>query len=423
MPRAPATVLTRRQLCTYGLLGMPLAFAALPLYVHVPKLYADALGMSLSLVGAVLLGARLLDALVDPVIGWWSDRLGSRKRMIAAAMPLLGIAMLGLLAPRADWVGVTWLAGALAVVYLGFSIAQINYYAWGAEITALHHERTRITAWREGFTLVGVVAAAALPAMFDADLARGLERLAWMFLPLLAFASVISLLAGPPASGVRPQHANLREALSRALANRAFTRLLAVFAFNGIASAVPATLVLFFVADVLQLESLNGLFLVLYFVAGVAALPLWVALSRHVGKGWAWLASMGLACVVFVWAWGIGPGAAISFALICVLSGAALGADLALPPSMLADAIENHERGGTGAESGAYFGIWNLVTKLNLALAAGIALPLLAALGYEPGARDADALASLSFVYALVPVVLKVLAALFLWYGLLRRRG
>ena len=89
----------------------------------------------------------------------------------------------------------------------------------------------------------------------------------------------------------------------------------------------------------------------------------------------------------------------------------------------LADAIENHERGGTGAESGAYFGIWNLVTKLNLALAAGIALPLLAALGYEPGARDADALASLSFVYALVPVVLKVLAALFLWYGLLRRRG
>jgi Na+/melibiose symporter-like transporter len=142
---------------------------------------------------------------------------------------------------------------------------------------AVHQcERTRITAWREGFTLVGVVAAAALPAMFDADLARGLERLAWMFLPLLAFASVISLLAGPPASGVRPQHANLREALSRALANRAFTRLLAVFAFNGIASAVPATLVLFFVADVLQLESLNGLFLVLYFVAGLEL--------KHVGN-------------------------------------------------------------------------------------------------------------------------------------------
>ena len=132
---------------------------------------------------------------------------------------------------------------------------------------------------------------------------------------------------------------------------------------------------------------------------------------------------MGLACAVFVWAWGIGPGAAVAFGMICVLSGAALGADLALPPSMLADAIEIDGNGDVGAESGAYFGIWNLVTKLNLALAAGIALPLLAALGYEPGARDADALASLSFVYALVPVVLKVLAALFLWYGLLRRRG
>ena len=51
--------------------------------------------------------------------------------------------------------------------------------------------------------------------------------------------------------------------------------------------------------------------------------------------------------------------------------------------------------------TGAYFGLWTLATKLNLALAAGIALPLLAALGYLPGTRDRAALGALAFVYAL----------------------
>jgi len=389
----------------------------------VPKLYAEALGMSLSLVGAVLLGARLLDALIDPVLGWWSDRIGSRKRMIAAAIPFLGIGMFCLLAPRAEWVGAAWLAVSLAVVYLGFSVAQINYYAWGAEISSRRHERTRVTAWREGFALVGVIAASALPAMLDTNFARGLERLAWIFLPLLAGVGTIALLAAPASPDAHCIALDMRAAITRTFSNRAFVRLLAIFALNGIASAIPATLVLFFVADVLQLESLNGLFLVLYFVAGVAALPLWVALSQRIGKEKAWLASMGLACVVFFWAGTLGPGAAASFGLICVLSGVALGADLALPPSMLADAIDAENRVDRESRSGAYFGVWNLVTKLNLALSAGIALPLLGALGYHPGARDEAAMASLSFVYAFVPVALKLLAALLLWRAVPGRGG
>jgi Na+/melibiose symporter-like transporter len=96
-----------------------------------------------------------------------------------------------------------------------------------------------------------------------------------------------------------------------------------------------------------------------------------------------------------------------AFAIICALSGLALGADLALPPSILADVID---RRGTMASAGAYFGVWTLATKLNLALAAGIALPLLAALGYTPGATDANALGALAFVYAAVPCALKLVA-------------
>jgi Na+/melibiose symporter-like transporter len=99
-----------------------------------------------------------------------------------------------------------------------------------------------------------------------------------------------------------------------------------------------------------------------------------------------------------------------------VLSGIGLGADLALPPSILADVNDEDERQGAGRNEGAYFGLWALTTKMNLAISAGVALPLLGAFGYAPkAANSAGSLFVLSAVYALLPCVLKLLAALALW--------
>ena len=67
------SALAPRQWLAYGVLGLPLAMAALPVYVHVPHLYAGA-GVNLTLLGVLLLAARLLDAGMDPLLGWWSDR-------------------------------------------------------------------------------------------------------------------------------------------------------------------------------------------------------------------------------------------------------------------------------------------------------------------------------------------------------------
>ncbi len=129
---------------------------------------------------------------------------------------------------------------------------------------------------------------------------------------------------------------------------------------------------------------------------------------------------MAAAIAAFVWAYGLGAGDAGAYAAICILSGLALGADLALPPSLLADVID---RAGHARATGAYFGLWTLATKLNLALAAGVALPLLAALGYAPGGRDPAALAALAFVYAALPCLLKAgaIAALFRFQSAARR--
>ena len=163
---------------------------------------------------------------------------------------------------------------------------------------------------------------------------------------------------------------------------------------SGIASAVPATLVLFFVQDRLQApREWEPAFLGLYFLCAALSIPAWLALVRRIGLARSWLAGMVLAIAGFVWTATLGAGDAGAFLVVCAATGVALGADLALPGAMLAGLIA--DAGDRGRREGAYFGWWNFATKLNLALAAGLALPVLGWFGYSPGSRDPQALQTL----------------------------
>ena len=421
MAERPSTL----RLAAYGALGMPLAMAALPIYVHVPKFYADTLGMSLAGIGAILLAARLVDAIQDPFFGWWSDRTrsrgGSRWVFVGAGAPLLAIGMAGLFHPPAagsaglDW----WLIANLVLVYTAFSLVTVSYQAHGAEITDDVAQRTRVTAWREGFALAGVFLAAALPEVLRQSLGEreGFSRFSMFFAPLVLVAAFLAIRGSPPPHASRPPAGTAAlGSFVLPLRNAPFRRLLAVFVLNGIAASIPATLVLFFIQDVVRRPDLAPVFLIAYFAAGAAGLPLWVWLARRIGKGRSWLVAMALSIAAFVWAFLLGPGDVGAYLAICVMSGVGLGADLALPPSLLADVIDADDARGAGRNEGAYFGLWSLTTKLNLALAAGIALPLLQLFGYAPsGENTPEALFVLATVYALLPCVLKLLAAVALW--------
>lgn len=412
------THFSRTALFTYGLFGLPLALVALPIYVLVPQFYAASFGLSLSVIGSLLLAARVLDAFIDPVLGLWIDRTKVTQgygRFILLALPLLAGGYLALFHP--PQLGMTpllwWFGMSLLLVYAGFSLATIAHNSWGAALSQQRGERARLTAMREGCALAGVVLAAALQAL------AGLGALSLLFVATLLLAAFVLLRFAPrpslPASPTADASAVLATwaDLMTPLRNRAFRWLLMVFAANGIAAAIPATLFLFFAADRMQLANYAGLFLVLYFVAAACALPLWVALAARMGEASAWLMSMLLAVAAFIWVLQLDAGALLGFAVICIVSGAALGADLALPPALLAGVIA--AAGHSGQREGAYFGAWSWMTKMNLALAAGVALPLLDYLGYTPGSNSEAGISALGIGYAMVPCVLKCLAALLLW--------
>jgi Na+/melibiose symporter-like transporter len=231
------------------------------------------------------------------------------------------------------------------------------------------------------------------------------------------------LLRQAPAPLIEPPHVVVGGSTSptNPLATPAFRRLLAIYLVNGVASAVPATLVLFFIRDKLQAQAFEPLFLASYFAAGALSMPLWTRAVVRFGLARTWLAGMALAVVTFAWATLLGAGDVAAYTAVCVASGVALGADLTLPGALLAGVIQR--AGHAQRLEGAYFGWWNFATKLNLALAAGIALPLLGAFGYTPGSRDGAALQALTLAYCLLPCVLKLAAAGLLWTTWLRKEN
>ncbi len=391
----------------YGALGLPLAFVALPLYVVLPNHYASALGVPLALLGAVLLTARLLDAVADPLIGRWADRLFARSplqawRVAALAGVVLAIGFAALFFPPLQGTAplLVWCAALLAVTYLGYSVVSVIHQAWGARLGGNEAQRARIVAWREGLALAGVLVASVLPSL------AGLGVTSLVFAVLLLVGLALLRKAPQPARAVSAEAALT---LPKPFANPSFRKLLTIYLVNGIASAVPATLVLFFIRDRLQAPQFEPLFLASYFAAGALSIPLWVRGVARFGLARAWLAGMLLAIVVFIWAAGLGAAEVAAFTAVCLLSGVALGADLTLPSALLAGVIQR--AGHAGHAEGAYFGWWNFATKLNLALAAGVSLPALQALGYAPGSRGAQALSALTLAYCVLPCVLKLMAA------------
>jgi Na+/melibiose symporter-like transporter len=404
----------------YGLMGLPLAFVALPLYVLLPNHYAREFAVPLGALGAVLLGARLFDAVLDPWIGRWCDRLFARSRhaVLGAAgfgAVVLALGLWGLLFPpaalRADTTALlSWAAAVMALTYTAYSVVSVAHQSWGARLGGTEAQRSRVQAWREGLALLGVLIAAVLPT------AAGLAVTVGAFAALLALGWAVWTRAVEPRSEARTV-----EAGPSPWRQPRFVRLLAVFVVNGTASAIPATLVLFFVQDRLQASaSLEPAFLATYFLAAALSLPLWVRLVPRLGLARTWLIGMLLAVAVFIWTLTLGAGDTTAFLLVCALSGIALGTDLALPGAMLTGLME--DLGERGRREGAYLGWWNFAAKLNLALAAGLALPLLGQFGYAPGSRDAEALYTLSLAYGALPCALKLLAAALL-YALVIRPG
>ncbi|MBI1775542.1 MAG: MFS transporter [Proteobacteria bacterium] len=408
-------------LLAYALPATPLALLGLPLYVYLPSYYAGERGLGLAAVGLVLLLARLWDVVADPLVGIASDRFelrfGRRRPWLIAALPLLLLAVAMLFWP-AEGSGLAYLLIWTMALYLAWTMLQLPYSAWGAELSEDYHERTRIAGVREAAAILGTVLAASLPLFLagNGDQGQALAALGRAILLLMPVTVVIAVAAVPEPARRLKERLGFRSGVAALLRNHPLRRLIAAYLLNGIANALPATLVLLFIEHRLQARDWSGVLLLAYFLSGIAAVPLWLRLSRHLGKHRTWCVAMLWNVAIFALVPLLGAGDAWWFLLICIATGACLGADLTLPSAMWADVVD-FDAAETGSErAGLFFALWGMATKLALALAVGIAFPLLDLAGFST-ARGASptGLWALVLLYSLVPVGFKLGAIGLLW--------
>ncbi|MEM6669859.1 MAG: MFS transporter [Pseudomonadota bacterium] len=398
-----------------------LALAALnfPIFVYLAPFYASERGLSLEALGLILVSARLLDAISDPLMGIlsdrWTTRFGRRKLWLVLSTPLVCFTVWQAMVPPAE-VDVLYVAFWLSALTLSWTMALTPYLAWGGEIATDYGGRSKVTVWRESAFLIGTLASAAIYAQNGGG-ADGLRAVALFVVVALPVFAVVAVWWTPEPRDRSRNRVSYSEGLAALKSNGPFQRLLFAYFVNGAANALPAALFFFFTAQVLEASTATAAnLLALYFVCAVVAAPVWGFLAKRWSKHRAWCVSMLYSCVIFAFVPFLGPGDIAAFTVICVLTGFAFGADISLPPAIQADVVDVDTAATGEQRTGLYFAFWSVATKAAGAIAAGVGLYLLGASGFqEEGGSGETALLALALLYAAVPVVLKLLATAMVW--------
>jgi GPH family glycoside/pentoside/hexuronide:cation symporter len=421
---SPPTRPAAWRLGVFAALAIPLAGAGLPLAVYLPPYYAQDLGLGLTLVGAIFMLTRVFDAVTDPLVGLLSDhtrsRFGRRKPWIAAGAPLFVLATTAIFIPGAFGVkpGGAWLAAWLIVFYIGWTMIQIPVSAWAGELSAQYHERSRVQTFFHVTSALGLLLVLILPAILD-QVARqaGVAvdqslKVAVMggfilatFLP--AIVAALLLVKEPPAPPrARIQGKAGRLALVKALRDPLLLRVLASDFAVTLGQLIRSSLFVFFVAAYMGRPDFAALLFLVQFIFGVFAGPIWLQIGYRLGKHRTAIVGELVQVGINLGLLLVTPEALPLLVGLTIAQGLAQGSGNLMLRAIVSD-VADKQRLETGEDrNGLYFSIFSLTGKTATAVAIGVALPLVAVLGFRPGAANApEALLGLKLVFALGPAL------------------
>ena len=248
----------------YGAPSFAGAAMIIPIFIHMPKFYADVVLVPLGYLAMAIAIARSLDALSDPLMGWISDhthtRLGRRRPYMLVGAPLCGVAFFALLNPPASFTGgraAIWFGVTFILYFLFHTVYVLPHYALGPELTQNYHDRSSLFAWRESFTILGTIVAAAAPGVmmqaFHMTERQVFFRLGIFFGVMLSVLYGLLVLTVKERPDFVARESNpLVPGVRRALRNRPFAILLGSYVVSSISGAIPATMMPFFNAYVIR---------------------------------------------------------------------------------------------------------------------------------------------------------------------------
>lgn len=413
-PPEPA-LLNGWRLAGFSSLAIPVYAAQMPLGVYLPAFYAQHYGLPLATLGLIFLLERLWGAAADPVVGMLSDRtrgrFGRRRPWIAAGALLYGLAAIPLFFPPAE-VTPLYLGVTLFAFYLGLTMMQIPWLAWSGEISAGYHERTRVATFTTVAGSAAMMAVLLLPAAIDQarpeDAPLKMAAFGAVVLAGLVIAVPLTLRAFPeaPAPQIAPKRLRWRDAVQALAGNALLMRVMLSDFMVTFGQLVRSTLFLFFVTSYMGAPQWASALFLLQGAFGIAAGPIWMRIALRLGKHRTTVLAELVQVAINLSLLFVTPSGLPLLLALTVAQGLAQGSGNLMLRAMVAD-VADADRLETGVDRTAlFFSIFSLTSKAAMAVAAGIALPLVGWLGFQPqGANSPQALSALLIVFALGPAL------------------
>ena len=421
------------KILAYGLPALPLGSLYFSIYVLIGEFYFVNYGLALSVIGLIFIIIRLFDAFTDPIMGYISDnfpsRFGKRKPWVLIGGTVFIFSTWMLFVPIHQSVDVGYFFFWLLISAIGWTVAYAPYYALGAELSMDYLERSKVTFCRELFTILGIIFASLLYSIsFDIDekiFKSGISTSIGLF-QICIFSSVMFVLSmflfllsksnSKEVLNDENNILNIFEIFKSLKKQKLMRKLLLSHFINGLANGFPPALFVFYVNSILKSSEFTGILLFLYFLGALLGVPLWIFISSKLDKHKVWCYAMIYACFIFIFVLFLKEYDLMLFAIICILSGLALSADLAIPSSIQADIIDLEYLKTGRRLTGQFFAFWGLLSKAAIAISTGMALILLDIVGFNSDENNGKyVLFAVSFIYAGLPIIFKIFSIYLMW--------
>ncbi|WP_189338514.1 MFS transporter [Sphingobium sp. SCG-1] len=442
-PLAPAGRLSRTICVGWGLGTLAPAMVLMACNVLLLRYLTDQVGVAAALASTLIAVSKLVDAILDPLMGYASDRTknkrGRRRPYLILGGVLLAMSVVGLFTIpsftdadlRAVYVG-----GVLLFYAIAYTVFNIPYLAMPAEMTTDYHERSYLMSFRVYALGLGAIAGAVIGPMLLAALGGGSKAylaMALVFVPLIlasAWASFYYTRNAPFAPSEPGSRLPIAEQIHSILSNRPFVVLIAAKFLTLLLMGIQSVFAFYFTYVLKLSDAYLGQYFLAFSLGTIVSQPLWLKVARWTGsKRNTFIAALLLGIPAYLSWLAATPGESSVFILLrALVIGASGGGAVLMGQSLLPDTMEYDYRRTGQRREGIYAGFFTTAEKLSGALGIALVGAILGAAGYvqsqgRPVAQPQSAIEAIYAIMALLPVLINILTILCLsFYSLSEER-
>ena len=381
--------------------------------IMLPAFFAEVHGFEISVIGIIIFLSKLIDIITDPLVGWLNDKnFFPRKAYLLIGGILSGLALTQLFLKQ-DIDQEIFLFVWLSILYLGWTMFQIPYLSIGYDLEKNYFLRTKLSATREFFILLGLFCSLGIPMFFSISNEKLLENIVFIatlfgLMGLILFCSLI-----PENKRTNEKKIKFKKVIKNLKKNIYFSIIFLVLVVNNLANVFPMVLFAFFITYVLGGDDSNRqTTLFFYFLFAIMGVPFWTIISKKYGKKEVWSLSLFMSAMFFLLVFFLEDGNFVFFIIISCITGFCLGADLIIPPSIQADITDWHRSKFGEDISGVLFSIITFLNKFAFAVVSFFVFGIMGVLDFDTdGEINTNVRLFIIISYALAPILLKLLAA------------